>query len=95
MTDSSMLKADRVCDDCGQPEHIFQHFCIYDLHGEGDSFKTSCAYCETTIPSGGDRVGDQYGNLYCGHECKSKGLEIIIHRVTESDHVTDSTEAVA
>lgn len=72
-----------ACEHCGVV-HVFSYLCRYNLHGEEDSFKTSCAVCGEEIPSGADREGDKYGNLYCSHECKGKGLEMLVDTAMEA-----------
>lgn len=69
-----------LCGYCNRT-HALPWFCDYDLHGEADSFKTSCASCEEEIESGADRAGDKYGNLYCDDSCKALGLSILMERM--------------
>lgn len=71
------------CEHCGFG-HLKQSECRYDLHGQEDVFKTSCAVCREEIPSGAPREADKYGNLYCSHECKAIGLEALIDAAEEA-----------
>jgi len=78
-----LFSEERTCPNCGGHPHLFQGHCPRNLHGTDDPYKTSCATCETVIPSGGDRVGDKFGNLYCSHECQAAGLEALVDLVDE------------
>lgn len=66
-----------LCSNCGN-FHIYSHECRYNMHGSDDPFKTSCAFCNTEIPSGADREGDKFKNLYCSMECKALGMETLV-----------------
>lgn len=72
----------RGCDDCGA-WHFYHWECPFDLHGEEDSFKTSCAVCEERIPSGAPREGDRFGNLYCSQECAIEGRDELLEIAME------------
>ena len=65
------------CEDCGAAHHLFSWECPYNLHGK-DTFKSSCAICETAIPSGAPRKGDQFGNLYCSTDCELAGKDELL-----------------
>lgn len=65
----------RECEHCGAAYHLWPWECPFDLHGEEDSFKTSCAVCETEIPSGASRIGGRFGNLYCSEGCALEGQD--------------------
>lgn len=67
----------RGCEDCGS-QHLFQWECPYHLHGQEDSFKTSCAMCGTEIPSGAPREADKFNNLYCTVECALEGKDVLL-----------------
>lgn len=66
------------CDDCGAWHHFYHWECPYNLHGEEDSFKTSCAVCEERIPPNAPREGDKFGNLYCSQECAIEGRDVLL-----------------
>lgn len=74
----------RKCEKCGAPYHLYPWQCPFNLHGEGDSFKTECAVCGESIPSGADRLGDKFGNLYCTAECAITGRDELLEIATES-----------
>jgi len=82
------------CSDCGNARHIYSWECPMNLHGEADPFKTSCAVCETPIPSGADRDSDKFGNLYCDAECRADGLATLLDRVQRDDR-PDATDSEA
>lgn len=71
------------CDHCGR-FHFHSWECRYDLHGEEDCFKTSCAICEDVIPSGAPRKGDRFGNLYCSAECALIGQDRLLDMAMEN-----------
>ena len=72
------------CRHCGIP-HLYAWKCRYNLHGKVDSFKTSCAICNSEILSGAQREGDRFGNLYCSVECANQGHEMLLDISMESD----------
>lgn len=65
------------CDHCGIP-HLYSWECRYDLHGEEDCFKTSCAVCDAEIASGAPRKSDRFGNLYCTAGCAMVGQDRLL-----------------
>jgi len=71
------------CEQC-DVQHLYDYNCPWDLHGEGDWFKSRCAACEAPIESNAPRVGDKYGNLYCDGSCMAEGLSILVARNVES-----------
>lgn len=84
---------ERECDDCGAPFHLWPWECPFDLHGEEDSFKTSCAICGDEIPSGATRYGGRFGNLYCTKDCALEGKDKLLDLVIEMQQ--EEVEAVA
>lgn len=85
----------QTCSRCGGARHIFPGECSRDLHGRADPFKTSCAVCETDIPSRAPRVGDKFGNLYCDIECMNRGYETLIERIDGDGTPTDDRAEVS
>lgn len=73
------------CEHCGGVVHIRPYNCRYDLHGEEDWMKSSCAYCGERIPSGAPRAGDKFGNLYCDRECMAEGMAELFERIAGGD----------
>ena len=65
------------CSDCGK-KHLYAWQCRFDLHGEADSFHTSCAVCETEIESNEPRESDRFGNLYCSPQCAMQGQDKLL-----------------
>lgn len=83
-----------TCPDCGD-FHFYPWQCPFDLHGEDDFFKSDCAVCETNIPSGADRVGDRFGNLYCSLECANSGLNKLLGLLLEQSESYPDPQATA
>ena len=72
-----------TCSNCGQHPHIHPWHCPLDLHGEADWMKARCCQCEQEIPSGADRLGDRFGNLYCTKDCLIIGQQILMMIIEE------------